>query len=193
MLLKFQASLTSPVDYSLLKSYRAADHSKVQTGTLKTFYAIDLDMEGTSMNHWAELLQDYLESYNSISVEICFRITTNQLLWKICCLVIESKLVVLYFELKVAYKPNRIYLLFVSAPPLGPSGLSGRSSVSSLASSSSMGSHHHHHHQQSLNQALAIVANKWDREQRRQEQEVTRKLTLLKQRKVSAVLKVSAL
>ena len=55
-----------------------------------------------------------------------------------------------------------------------------------------MGSHHHHH-QQSLNQALAIVANKWDREQRRQEQEVTRKLTLLKQRKVSAVLKVSAL
>ena len=95
MLFKFQAKLTSPVDYSLLKSYRAADHSKVQTGTLKTFYAIDLEMEGTSMNHWAELLQDYLESYNSISVEICFRITTNQLLWKICCLVIESKLVVL--------------------------------------------------------------------------------------------------
>ena len=42
----------------------------------------------------------------------------------------------------------------------------------------------------SLNQALAIVANKWDREQRRQEQDTTRKLTLLKQRKVSAVLKV---
>ena len=112
---------------------------------------------------------------------------------KIGCLVIKSKLVVL-LEFSciltwVAYRPNCIYLLFVSAPPLGPSGLSGRSSVSSLASSSSMGSHHH---QQSLNQALAIVANKWDREQRRQEQEVTRKLTLLKQRKVSAVLKVSA-
>ena len=73
-------------------------------------------------------------------------------------------------------------------------GPSGRSSVSSLASSGSYSGqhhyHHHHHHQQSLNQALAIVANKWDREQRRQEQEITRRLTLLKQRKVSAVLKV---
>lgn len=72
-----------------------------------------------------------------------------------------------------------------SAPATGPSG---RSSVSSLASSGS--GPNQHHHQQSLNQALAIVANKWDREQRRQEQEITRRLTLLKQRKVSAVLKV---
>ena len=43
---------------------------------------------------------------------------------------------------------------------------------------------------QSLNQALARVNNKWDREQRKQDQEATRKLTLLKQRKISAVLKV---
>jgi hypothetical protein len=43
---------------------------------------------------------------------------------------------------------------------------------------------------QSLNQALARVNNKWDREQRKHDQEATRKLTLLKQRKISAVLKV---
>ena len=81
-------------------------------------------------------------------------------------------------------------VVVVNSSATGPSG---RSSVSSLASSGSYsGQHHyhHHHHQQSLNQALAIVANKWDREQRRQEQEITRRLTLLKQRKVSAVLKV---
>lgn len=41
-----------------------------------------------------------------------------------------------------------------------------------------------------LNQAMAIVANKWDREQRKQDQEVTRRLTVLRQRKISAVLKV---
>ena len=83
-------------------------------------------------------------------------------------------------------------VVVVNSSATGPSG---RSSVSSLASSGSYSGqhhyhHHHHHHQQSLNQALAIVANKWDREQRRQEQEITRRLTLLKQRKVSAVLKV---
>ena len=76
--------------------------------------------------------------------------------------------------------------------------------------------HHRHHHQQqhhhlmqqqqpqqhphrqqplpqtqaNLNQALAIVANKWDREERRQEQEATRRMTVLKQRKISAILKV---
>ena len=44
--------------------------------------------------------------------------------------------------------------------------------------------------QPNLNQALAIVANKWDREERRQEQEATRRLTVLKQRKISAILKV---
>ena len=57
---------------------------------------------------------------------------------------------------------------------------------------------HHPHRQQplpqtqqaNLNQALAIVANKWDREERRQEQEATRRMTVLKQRKISAILKV---
>ena len=44
--------------------------------------------------------------------------------------------------------------------------------------------------QTNLNQALAIVANKWDREERRQEQEATRRMTVLKQRKISAILKV---
>ena len=77
---------------------------------------------------------------------------------------------------------------------------SGRSSVSSLASSSAGTSSSTScccntgapqlQHQQSLNQALAIVANKWDREQRIQDQETTRRLTLLKQRKISAILKV---
>ena len=81
---------------------------------------------------------------------------------------------------------------------------SGRSSVSSLASSSAgtttsssascccnaAGGIPQLQHQQSLNQALAIVANKWDREQRIQDQENTRRLTLLKQRKISAILKV---
>ena len=81
---------------------------------------------------------------------------------------------------------------------------SGRSSVSSLASSSAgtttsssascccngPGGIQQLQHQQSLNQALAIVANKWDREQRIQDQENTRRLTLLKQRKISAILKV---
>ena len=81
---------------------------------------------------------------------------------------------------------------------------SGRSSVSSLASSSAgtntssstsccCGGNRGEQqlqHQQSLNQALAIVANKWDREQRIQDQENTRRLTLLKQRKISAILKV---
>ena len=81
---------------------------------------------------------------------------------------------------------------------------SGRSSVSSLASSSAgtttsssascccngAGGIPPLQHQQSLNQALAVVANKWDREQRVQDQENTRRLTLLKQRKISAILKV---
>ena len=38
--------------------------------------------------------------------------------------------------------------------------------------------------------ALAVVTNKWYREQRRAEQDVTRSLTLLKQRKISCILKV---
>ena len=46
------------------------------------------------------------------------------------------------------------------------------------------------HSQTNLNQALAIVANKWDREERRQETEATRRMTVLKQRKISAILKV---
>ncbi len=85
---------------------------------------------------------------------------------------------------------------------------SGRSSVSSLASSGSTCSHHRLAASASqcsgggagrsaastsqLNQALAIVANKWDREQRRQDQESIRRLTVLKQRKMSAMLKVNS-
>ena len=40
--------------------------------------------------------------------------------------------------------------------------------------------------------ALAVVTNKWYREQRRAEQDVTRSLTILKQRKISCILKVSS-
>ena len=43
----------------------------------------------------------------------------------------------------------------------------------------------------SSTRALAVVTNKWYREQRRAEQDVTRSLTLLKQRKISCILKVS--
>ena len=71
--------------------------------------------------------------------------------------------------------------------------VSNRSSLSSLGSmySTSFGGTSSSSLQpQSLNQALARVNNKWDREQRKQDQEATRKLTLLKQRKISAVLKV---
>ena len=39
--------------------------------------------------------------------------------------------------------------------------------------------------------ALAVVTNKWYREQRRAELDVTRSLTLLKQRKISCILKVN--
>ena len=75
--------------------------------------------------------------------------------------------------------------------------VSNRSSLSSLGSSysTSLGgtttSTSSTLQPQSLNQALARVNNKWDREQRKQDQDATRKLTLLKQRKISAVLKVS--
>ena len=41
-----------------------------------------------------------------------------------------------------------------------------------------------------LNHALAVVTNQLEREQRKHDQEATRKLTLLRQRKISAVLKV---
>ena len=74
--------------------------------------------------------------------------------------------------------------------------VSNRSSVSSLASmtSTSLGGTSSNSLQpQSLNQALARVNNKWDREQRKHDQEATRKLTLLKQRKISAVLKVGSI
>lgn len=71
------------------------------------------------------------------------------------------------------------------------SGSSNRSSVSSMASAN--GSITQVHHQTNLNQALALVTNKWDREQRKQDQEATRRLTLLRQRKISAVLKVDNL
>ena len=86
----------------------------------------------------------------------------------------------------------------VSSSPRAISGAkpaSSRSSVSSLASmtSTSLGgtSSGNSLQPQSLNQALARVNNKWDREQRKHDQEATRKLTLLKQRKISAVLKVN--
>ncbi len=42
----------------------------------------------------------------------------------------------------------------------------------------------------SLDRALAIVANKWERERRRQLQEAARRDTILRQRKMSAVIKV---
>ena len=38
--------------------------------------------------------------------------------------------------------------------------------------------------------ALAVVTNKWYREQRRAEQDMTRSLTILKHRKISCILKV---
>lgn len=41
--------------------------------------------------------------------------------------------------------------------------------------------------------ALAVVTNRWYREQRRADQEATRTLTLLKQRKISCILKVESL
>jgi len=41
--------------------------------------------------------------------------------------------------------------------------------------------------------ALAVVTNKWYREQRRAEQEATRRLTLLKQRKISCIIKAESL
>ena len=69
----------------------------------------------------------------------------------------------------------------------GASAASTRnSSVSSMASMSSHGSFN----SSNLNHALAMVNNQLDREQRKQDQEATRKLTLLRQRKISAVLKV---
>ena len=39
--------------------------------------------------------------------------------------------------------------------------------------------------------ALAAVGNRWDREWSRQEQEITKRVAVLKQRKISAILKVS--
>jgi len=41
--------------------------------------------------------------------------------------------------------------------------------------------------------ALAVVTNKWYRDQRRADQEATRRLTLLKQRKISCIIKVESL
>jgi hypothetical protein len=65
---------------------------------------------------------------------------------------------------------------------------STRSSVSSMTSTTS--SCTSLHYQSNLNHALALVTNKLDREQRKHDQDATRKLTLLRQRKISAVLKV---
>ncbi len=41
-----------------------------------------------------------------------------------------------------------------------------------------------------LDRAMAVVANKWERERRRQLQEAARRDTILRQRKMSAVIKV---
>ena len=41
-----------------------------------------------------------------------------------------------------------------------------------------------------LGQAMALAVNKWDREERLRDQEMARKITALRQRKISAVLKV---
>ena len=45
----------------------------------------------------------------------------------------------------------------------------------------------------SSSRALAVVTNRWYREQRRADQDATRTLTLLKQRKISCILKVRLL
>jgi len=45
----------------------------------------------------------------------------------------------------------------------------------------------------SSSRALAVVTNRWYREQRRADQDATRTLTLLKQRKISCILKVESL
>ena len=75
---------------------------------------------------------------------------------------------------------------------------SNRSSVSSMASCGGAGSIpgaansvQNIYHQNNLNHALALVTNQLEREQKKNDQEATRKLTLLRQRKISAVLKVS--
>ena len=74
---------------------------------------------------------------------------------------------------------------------------STRSSVSSMASTSSICSNNltntgsYNSSNSNLNHALALVTNKLEREQRKHDEEATRKLTLLRQRKISAVLKVS--
>ena len=76
---------------------------------------------------------------------------------------------------------------------------STRSSVSSMTSNSSMCSNSlptsapagAYSSSSNLNHALAVVTNQLEREQRKHDQEATRKLTLLRQRKISAVLKVN--
>ena len=70
---------------------------------------------------------------------------------------------------------------------------STRSSVSSMNSMSSMSSTSlpQYNPNNNLNHALAVVTNQLEREQRKHDQEATRKLTLLRQRKISAVLKVN--
>ena len=80
---------------------------------------------------------------------------------------------------------------------LAKTSTNSRSSVSSMASTSSICSNSLHNYGGSssnsanLNHALALVTNKLEREQRKNDEEATRKLTLLRQRKISAVLKVN--
>ena len=72
---------------------------------------------------------------------------------------------------------------------------STRSSVSSMTSTSSFCSNSlgnsYGSPNNNINHALAMVTNQLEREQRKHDQEATRKLTLLRQRKISAVLKVN--
>ena len=67
------------------------------------------------------------------------------------------------------------------------------SSMNSMSSMSSTSLHQQYNPNNNLNHALAVVTNQLEREQRKHDQEATRKLTLLRQRKISAVLKVNIL
>ena len=65
------------------------------------------------------------------------------------------------------------------------------SSMNSMSSMSSTSLTQQYNPNNNLNHALAVVTNQLEREQRKHDQEATRKLTLLRQRKISAVLKVN--
>merc|ERR1739838_788247 len=70
------------------------------------------------------------------------------------------------------------------------SSVSSMTSMSSVCSTSLPSGSQPQYPNNNLNHALAVVTNQLEREQRKHDQEDTRKLTLLRQRKISAVLKV---